>query len=342
MRVSRRVRLTTLAGLAVAYGAIFAAPSQAVHQTVYGLTTQDPSQIVSFPVGQPQSATGPTAITGLTALGDNLIGIDYRPASNDLYAEADNGQLYTIAPPAGAVTTFTATPVSTATDPADVDSGVGFNPVADRLRVNNVDDEDFRINVDNGVTIADGALAFAAGDPNAGDNPEVGAADYTNSFDGAATTTLYDIETGNDVLTTQNPPNNGTLNTVGSIGVAATSIAGLDIEASTNNTAYAALNPTASPASRGSTASIWHPVRQPRSAPEPVAGGQPIESVTLAAHVVDQLRQRGHLGGRGRDGDRYADAHRSAESRRDDQLRDGADAVRTRRARTTSTRRRAP
>jgi hypothetical protein len=278
---SRRIagRLAALTPLAVAVGLITAAPSFAVHQTAYGLTTQDPSQLVSFAVGTPGTVTGPTAITGLTGPGDNLIGIDYRPRSNTLYAEADNGQLYTLAPPAGAVTTFTATPLDIATDPADVDSGFDFNPVPDRLRVNNTADENFRINVDNGVTIADGALAFAGTDANAGDNPAVGAAAYTNNIDGATTTTLFDIEATNNALVVQNPPNNGTLNTVGTLpGGDITSVAGFDIETQTGN-AYAALQTT------GATASTFYRLDLTNGAAlntfGPIGGGQLIEGVAL-------------------------------------------------------------
>ncbi|NEQ27739.1 MAG: PEP-CTERM sorting domain-containing protein, partial [Microcoleus sp. SIO2G3] len=41
--------------------------------------------------------------------------------------------------------------------------------------------------------------------------PNVTGAAYTNSFAGATTTTLYDIDYIGDALYTQNPPNNGTL-----------------------------------------------------------------------------------------------------------------------------------
>ena len=49
--------------------------------------------------------------------------------------------------------------------------------------------------------------------------PSVDAVAYTNSFGGATTTTLYDIDYGADNLYVQNPPNNGTLVIVGPLGV---------------------------------------------------------------------------------------------------------------------------
>jgi hypothetical protein len=54
------------------------------------------------------------------------------------------------------------------------------------------------------------------------------------------TTTLFDIDPANDVLVRQDPPNNGTLNTVGTLGVDATTVAGFDI-AGSNGIAYASL-----------------------------------------------------------------------------------------------------
>lgn len=46
-----------------------------------------------------------------------------------------------------------------------------------------------------------------------------GAVAYTNSYIGATATTLYNIDDSLGILTTQLPPNNGTLNTVGSLGI---------------------------------------------------------------------------------------------------------------------------
>lgn len=61
-------------------------------------------------------------------------------------------------------------------------------------------------------------------------------------FAGATTTVLYGIDATRDVLVTQNPPNNGTLNTVGSLGVNASGIAGFDI-AGCDNEGFVALTP---------------------------------------------------------------------------------------------------
>jgi hypothetical protein len=64
--------------------------------------------------------------------------------------------------------------------------------------------------------------------------PEHPRAAYTNGFNGATTTTLYDISGTTDQLFTQNPPNGGTLILVGSLGVDATDVNGFDILLSDN------------------------------------------------------------------------------------------------------------
>jgi hypothetical protein len=68
----------------------------------------------------------------------------------------------------------------------------------------------------------------------------VTAAAYANNVAGTTTTTLYDIDTATDTLYIQNPPNNGTLVSVGALGVDASDVNGFDI-ASSDATAYAAL-----------------------------------------------------------------------------------------------------
>jgi len=45
-------------------------------------------------------------------------------------------------------------------------------------------------------------------------------------------TVLYDIDSGVDALLIQNPPNGGTLNTVGALGINATDEVGFDISES--------------------------------------------------------------------------------------------------------------
>jgi hypothetical protein len=77
-------------------------------------------------------------------------------------------------------------------------------------------DQNLWLNPNDGTLAAtDGTLAYAVGDSNAGANPNIVGAAYTNNFAGAISTTLYGIDSNLDILTIQNPPNNGSLNTLG-------------------------------------------------------------------------------------------------------------------------------
>lgn len=214
--------------------AVLALSSQAGAVPVTGLTASN--QLVSFDTAAPGAITSTRGVTGLQA-GETLLGIDYRPATSQLYGVGSTGRLYTIGDTGAA--TFAATlPVS----PSGASFGVAFNPVVDRLRVNGDSDQNLRINVDTGETIVDGALAYAAGDANAGRDPNVVAAAYTNQVSGTvAATTLYDIDAATDSLVTQNPANAGTLNTVGALGIDARAVAGFDIAGDTG-VGYASLS----------------------------------------------------------------------------------------------------
>ncbi|MEO7510008.1 MAG: DUF4394 domain-containing protein, partial [Pyrinomonadaceae bacterium] len=98
----------------------------------------------------------------------------------------------------------------------------------------------------DGVVTADMPLAFMAGDVNAAANPNVAEAAYLNSFTGATATTLYDIDSNLDILVTQNPANNGTLQTVGTLGVDTSNLVGFDI--ASGNYAFAVLTVGGTPA----------------------------------------------------------------------------------------------
>ena len=115
----------------------------------------------------------------------------------------------------------------------------------DRLRLNSDQEQNLRINVDTGATTNDGALAYAPADRNAGANPDVAGAAYTNAdTDPATGTMLFDIDAAQDVLAIQNPPNDGVLITVGGLGVDTTKFVGFDITPpSAGATPYAVLDP---------------------------------------------------------------------------------------------------
>lgn len=197
----------------------------------YGLVgLSDNNDLVLFDSDNPTSTTN-VSVTGVDG---RLLGIDRRPANNLIYGLTTTNKIYTIDPFTGAAS-FVSN-LSTSFTGGFV-SGVDFNPVPDRLRVVGGNDQNFRINVDTGAVTVDGTL-------NPG-NPNVTAVAYTNAdTDPTTGTTLYDIDYISDTLFIQNPPNDGTLQAVGSLGIDIDSRGGFDILTINGvNNAIAALTP---------------------------------------------------------------------------------------------------
>ena len=224
---------------------LFVFAAQASAATVYGVNTAN--QLIRFKSNAPGVLDLQVAITGLEP-GESVLGIDFRPANRQLYALGSAGRLYTLDTGTGAATFVAAL----AADPTDASGpfaglsgtefGFDFNPVADRIRVVSDSDQNLRVNPDTGLVITDAPIAYAAGDPNAGRDPSAIAAAYTNPDNDPATgTTLYVLEVGQDMLVTQDPPNQGTLNTVAPLNSNLSQRVGFDI--APDNSAYVSHTP---------------------------------------------------------------------------------------------------
>jgi hypothetical protein len=195
--------------------------------TGYAVTNRN--HLLMFSLSDPGTIVADFNILGL-ARGENLIGIDVRPATGELYAVSDDDVIYVIDPATGQATAKGG-PFS----PGIAGNAVGFdfNPTVDRIRLVTDRGQNLRLNPDTGqVASVDGDLAFKADDVNERKRPRVSGSGYTNSVAGATSTILYDIDAGKDVLTTQSPPNDGVLNTVGALGYNLQTVAGFDILAS--------------------------------------------------------------------------------------------------------------
>jgi hypothetical protein len=147
----------------------------------------------------------------------SILAIDVRPADGMVYGVASDGNIVTID-----VKTGQATMKSKLSEgiKAGVTVTVDFNPVADRMRLMSSDGTSLRVNVDDGKVTVDGSHKYKDGDANAGKTPKVVAGAYTNSWKGTQATTLFNIDAATGALVTQAPPNDGTLNTIGSLGMA--------------------------------------------------------------------------------------------------------------------------
>jgi hypothetical protein len=158
----------------------------------------------------------------ITGIAGRVLGIDVRPADGMLYAVVSDGNVVTIDPASGRATAKSKldTTLPDGTQMATVD----FNPVADRLRIIGPDGTNLRANVDDGKVTKDGQLKFADADAMKGKTPKVVAGAYTNSMKGTKETTLYDIDASGALLR-QAPPNDGILNTVGTLGMSGEGVA---------------------------------------------------------------------------------------------------------------------
>lgn len=176
-----------------------------VDNQLISINTNDPSTILrSIPLRCVRSSHA-------------ILGIDFRPSTGQLYAlirtPGNIGKLYTINVVNGAVKKVKS-PLNFI--PLNGTSfGVDFNPTVDRLRIVSNTGQNLRVDPNTGaVAFVDTNLTYPGGLI-----PSVVAAAYTNSFAGSTSTVLYDISAGQNTLVTQNPPNSGTLNIVGTLGV---------------------------------------------------------------------------------------------------------------------------
>jgi hypothetical protein len=165
---------------------------------------------------RPGRASQIAPVTGLT--GDTaLVGIDFRPANGALVGLGNQGGIYTVDPATGVASNR----VQLSETLSGNSFGVDFNPTVDRLRIVSDTGQNLRANVDTGMASPPDAALSAQG---------VAGVGYTNNdADPNTATTLYDIDTAADQLSIQAPPNNGTLNPVGKLGVDTNAVVGFDI-----------------------------------------------------------------------------------------------------------------
>ena len=232
-----------------------AATRPAAAQTAYGLTVDlgGTYSLATFQVTAPGTFTSSVPVTGIST-GQDIVGIDTRPATGQIFAlgyndalTANNAQLYILST-TGALTAVGG-PLTLALGTDGTRIGFDFNPTVDRIRVTAANRANYRLNPTNGAIAAtDLPLTYATTDGNASQTPGVGSSAYTNSYIGSTATTLYNLDEAASRLVTQIPPNDGTLNTVGPLGVSTNTnlqISDLDIyfnPTTSQNVAYMTLS----------------------------------------------------------------------------------------------------
>ncbi len=184
------------------------------------------NQLVRFTADAPAAVTA-RALTGLAA-GDRVMGIDFRPADGKLYAIGSTSRLYVVDRKTGIATAVGTKPFAPAL--AGIAFGLAVDPVADVLRVCSDYDQSLRLDPTAGTAVSDGMLAFAKGDVNEGQSPNLVANAYTNSVSPApSATVLFAIDSTRNLLTTLANPNDGQVSTIGELGVDISDVAGFDI-----------------------------------------------------------------------------------------------------------------
>jgi hypothetical protein len=211
----------------------------------------DSNGLVTFDTATP-GIVAARPITGLQSMNEDVIGMTARPSTGQVFivtvpigiVGSALVRTYTLDVNTGAAT-FVGSIPNTVPGAADVPSGVDFNPRVDRIRVVNVNGENFRINPNNGALSGDDVNVNPSG------QTVIAAAYDRNAPGDTGLTTLYGISAASSSLVTiggiggtaPGGGNGGSIQMLfGPLGVtvAAGSDAGLDVSATTG-VAYATI-----------------------------------------------------------------------------------------------------
>lgn len=156
------------------------------------------------------------------AAGQAVVGLDFRPATGQLYAlgydtlrsgDPDNARLYTVELATGALTAVGPGPIGLALGGSARNIGFDFNPTVDRIRVISTTNANYRLNPATGtLTNNDAALNGAPG--------PFSATAYTNNQSAANSTIQYVFSSVTGALNQVTNSNGGVIST------AATSVTG--------------------------------------------------------------------------------------------------------------------
>lgn len=163
----------------------------------------------TFNANNLSSPQNPKNITGLQT-GEIILGIDYRPATGQLYGLGSTSRIYVI--DMNGVATAVGTAAFSPALSGNV-AGFDFNPTVDRIRVVTTSGQNLRLNPETGaVQVTDGSINGVTG-------AMISSVAYTNSMAGATSTVLFDIDASANKLYKQDPPNDGKLVEVGTLGL---------------------------------------------------------------------------------------------------------------------------
>lgn len=191
--------------LAAAAVAAFAAPAQAA--LFYAV--DEVNNLVTFNSNNPGTILSSVALQGVT--GSSLLGMDYRVKDSTIYGHTDDGRIIKINPTTGMTTTFANVAVTGNNFAFD------FNPTNNNLRIVANNNTNYVYNFTTNMLVPGANVAYGPGALQ-GVDPDIVGAGYTfNDKDPMTGTTLFVIDSRNDVLARQNAAT-GVLTLVGSLG----------------------------------------------------------------------------------------------------------------------------
>lgn len=190
--------------------------------------TNAQNQLLTIDSATPGTISNTVGITGLQG-GESILGIDFRPATGQLYGLGSSNRLYTINTATGTATQVGSAGAFTL---SGTSFGFDFNPTVDRIRVTSSSGQNIRLNPNDG-TLASTDIAI-----NGATTALMGSA-YTNNFATASTTSLYGINANTDALYLSSNPNGGIYGLVGALGFDA--IANLGFDIGSDGIAFAAI-----------------------------------------------------------------------------------------------------
>ena len=215
------IAATALIGIAIAPAPVAYAINEANGLMIFNLTKPEP--IIKV-------------ITGLQT-GENIVGLDMRPLTGQLYALGSTSRIYTINPASGAAIQVGLLPLVPTL--SGTNFGFDFEPTTDLIRITSNLRQNLIVNATTGLATPNPALTPG------GNSGQITAIAYNNNLLPTTSTTLFGINTATDSLyriSTAPLNTSGALTRVGKLRVqGADGINGFDIGA-VSNIGYAILS----------------------------------------------------------------------------------------------------
>ena len=195
-------------------------PTLLVAQSAYGVTSS--GALVRFDIATPGTLTMAKQITGL-GIGETILGIDFRPATGELYGLGSASKLYIINPNTAVATQVGPNGAFALSGTA---FGFDFDPALDQIRVVSDNGQNIRVRSNGTLAANDGTLTWAPPET-ASPPPSVVAIAFNNNAPPSSTPGApFFIDSARDAL---GIINNGQLYRVGLMFQNVSSVAGFDI-----------------------------------------------------------------------------------------------------------------